>query len=79
MTRRRSNKGRSEDLLPEDRVTWAREVWADREMVAKLPGGAWMLREAARALGLPEEAVDELLGGKGVAKSLWQTRKDRRA
>lgn len=64
MTRRRSNKGRSEDLLPEDRVAWSREVWADREDVAKLPGGSWMLREAARVLGLPEEAVDELLGSK---------------
>jgi len=65
MTRRRSNKGRSENLLPKDRVTWAREVWADREDVAKLPSGAWILREAAQALGLPEEAVDELLGGRG--------------
>ena len=62
MTRRRSNKGRSEDLLPEDRVAWARDVWEDRQDVAKLPGGAWILREAARALDLPEEAVDELLG-----------------
>jgi hypothetical protein len=61
MTRHRSRKGRFEDLLPADRVAWAREVWADREMVAKLPGGSWMLREAARALDLPEEAVDELL------------------
>ncbi len=65
MTRRRGRKGRSEDLLPEDRVAWARELWADRQNVAKLPGGAWMLREAARALGLPDEAVDELLRGRG--------------
>ena len=68
MTRRRGRKGRkgrSEDLLPKDRVAWANEVWADREEVAKLPGGAWMLREAAQALDLPEEAVDELLRGRG--------------
>ena len=65
MTRRRGRKGHSEDLLPKERVAWAREVWAGREMVAKLPGGTWMLREAARALDLPEEAVDELLKGRG--------------
>ena len=65
MTRRRGRNGRSEDLLPDDRVLWARELWKDRKDVAKLPGGAWMLREAARALDLPEEAVDELLLGRG--------------
>ena len=65
MARRRSSKGRSEDLLPEDRVLWARELWKDRLEVAKLPGGAWMLREAARALDLPDEVVDELLRGSG--------------
>ena len=64
MTRRRGRNGRSEDLFPEDRVLWARELWKDRLEVAKLPGGAWMLREAAQALGLPEEAVDELLRGR---------------
>ena len=57
MTRRRGSEG----LLPKDRVAWGREVWNDRLEVAKLPGGAWMLREAARALDLPEEAADELL------------------
>ncbi len=35
----------------------------DREEVAMLPGGAWLLREAARELGLPEEAVDDVLKG----------------
>ena len=40
---------------------WARETWADRNEVARLPSGAWMLREAAKVPGLPEEAVDELL------------------
>jgi len=65
MADRRGRKGHSEDLLPEDRVSWAKQVWADREAVAKLPGGAWMLREAAGALGLPEEAVDKLLAGTG--------------
>ena len=63
MTRRRGRKGRSEDLLPDDRVAWAKDIWSDREEVAKLPGGAWMLREAARELGLPEEAVDDVLKG----------------
>src|SRR6056297_2559044 len=57
----RGRKGRTEDLLPDDRVTWAREIWRDRDGVAKLPSGAWMLREAAKVLGLTEEAVDEVL------------------
>jgi len=61
MPDRRGRKGSVEDLLPEDRVSWARETWRDREKVAKLPSGAWMLREAAKVLGLPEEVVDELL------------------
>ena len=55
--------GRSEDLLPDDRLAWARSIWAERDDVAKLPGGAWMLREAAAELGLSEETVDKLLGG----------------
>ena len=50
MTRRRP-KGSMEDLLPDDRLTWARETWRDRKEVAKLDGGAWMLREAAKVLG----------------------------
>jgi len=65
MTEKRGRKGRSEDLLPGDRTAWAREVWADREEVVKLPGGAWMLREAACAMGLPEETVDRLLSDRG--------------
>ena len=64
MPDRRGRKGSVEDLLPEDRVTWARETWAERDEVAKLPSGAWMLREAAKVLGLPEEAVDEVLRGR---------------
>ena len=63
MADKRGRKGRSEDLIPEERVSWTRETWGDREVVAKLPGGTWMLREAAAILGLPEEAVDNLLGG----------------
>ena len=50
-----------EDLLPEDRRAWARQIWADRCEVAKLPSGAWMLREAAKQLGLRFGAVDEVL------------------
>ncbi len=65
MTRRRGRNDRSEDLLPKDRVAWARELWADRLEVASLPGGAWLLREEAHVLNLPEEAVDELHLGRG--------------
>jgi len=61
MPDRRGRKGSVEDLLPKHRVAWAREIWRDREEVAKLPSGAWMLRETAKTLGLPEEVVDELL------------------
>ena len=50
-----------ESLIPEDRQAWAQETWADRDEVAKMPSGAWMLREAAKVLGLPEETVDEVL------------------
>lgn len=65
MADRRGRKGRSEDLLPEDRLSWARSIWAEREEIAKLPGGAWMLREAGKELGLSEEAVDVLLSEQG--------------
>lgn len=61
MPDRRGRKGSVEDLLPEDRVNWAREIRRDRAEVAALPSGPWMLREAAKTLGLPEEAVDEVL------------------
>ena len=61
MPDRRGRKGRSEDMLPQDRVRWAKEIWADREACAKTDAGVWMLREAAKALCLPEEAVDEVL------------------
>ena len=61
MPDRRGRKGRSEDMLPQDRVRWAKEIWAECDEVAKSEPGAWMLREAGKALGLPEEAVDEVL------------------
>jgi hypothetical protein len=61
MPLRGGRKGRSKDMLPKDRVNWAREIWAERDEVAKSGAGIWMLREAAKALGLPEEAVDEVL------------------
>jgi hypothetical protein len=61
MARRRGRKSHLEDLLPEDRRDWTREIWADREDVARLPYGAWMLREAARVLGLSEDVVDAVL------------------
>ncbi len=47
--------------MPANRIAWAREVWADRESVARIESGAWMLREAARVLGLPEETADEVI------------------
>ena len=50
MPDRRGRKGSVEDLLPEDRVTWARQIWAERGDVANSPSGAWMLREAASRL-----------------------------
>jgi hypothetical protein len=34
MPDRRGRKGRSEDLLPKDRMRWAREIWADRDEIA---------------------------------------------
>ena len=66
MPDRRGRKGSLEDLLPEDKTAWARDIWADRQEVSNLPSGAWMLREAAKELGLPEEAVDEVLRQYGV-------------
>ena len=65
MPDRRGRKASVGSLIPEDRETWAREIWADRAEVAKLPSGAWMLREAAKVLSLPEEAVDDLLRERG--------------
>ena len=61
MPDRRGRKGSADDLLPEDRVAWAKEAWRDREDLARLPSGSWILREAAKVLGLPEEEVDALL------------------
>lgn len=61
MPDRRGRKASIESLIPDDRRAWAEEIWADRDEVTKLPSGAWMLREAAKVLGLSEEAVDEML------------------
>ena len=61
MSDRRGRKARMKDMLPKDRVRWAREIWADREACTTTPSGTGMLRAAAKVLGLPEEAVDELL------------------
>jgi hypothetical protein len=69
MRNRRGRKGSVEDLLPKDLIPWAREIWADREEVAKWDNGPWMLREAAKALGLPEETVDEILRRQTSASS----------
>ena len=61
MPNRRGRKTSHEDLIPDDRLAWVREIWADREEVAKLSSGAWMLREAPKVIGLSEESVDEVL------------------
>ena len=61
MPDRRGRKTSVETFIPGDRQAWAQEIWSDRDEVAKLPAGAWMLREAAKVLGLAEEAVHEML------------------
>lgn len=61
MPDRRGPKGSVEDFLPEDRIAWAKEIWADRHEVAKLSSGPWMLREAAKVLGISQREVDKLL------------------
>jgi hypothetical protein len=61
MPERRGRKGRSDDMLPKDRVSWAREIWAEREACAKTDAGVWVLPEAAKALGRHGEVVDEVL------------------
>jgi hypothetical protein len=61
MPDRRGRKGSLEDFLPADRVSWAQETWRERDKIAELPSGAWMLRIAAETLGKPEEEVDQLL------------------
>ena len=65
MPDRRGPKASMEDLIPADRVSWAQEIWRDRHALASTHSGAWMLREAAKTLGLPEEAVDEILKSGG--------------
>jgi hypothetical protein len=57
MPDRRSRKGSTDDFFPADILPWARETWRDRDDVAKLPNGAWMLRRAAEALGIDQEEV----------------------
>ena len=65
MPDRRGRKGSTDDFFPEDILPWARETWRDRDEVAKLPGGAWMLRKAADALGIDQNEVDRLLAQAG--------------
>lgn len=48
------------ELLPEDRVVWARETWADRVQFAELSSGPWLLLEAAKALGIEDSEVDQV-------------------
>ncbi len=58
---RRRQRGSVDDLLPDDLVPWARDVWRDRLEIAKLASGPWMLRAAADALGIDQEEVHKLL------------------
>lgn len=44
MPDRRGRKASIEDLLPENRSAWARDIWADRHEVIGLPS----MLEAAR-------------------------------
>lgn len=62
---RRGRRGRSSALIPDDRTQWAKEIWADPAAALASTGGVWMFREAAQILGLPEEAVDEVMRGLG--------------
>jgi hypothetical protein len=61
MPDRRGRKGSSDDFLPEDIIPWARETWRERDEVARLPNGAWMLRCAADALGIDQGEIDKQL------------------
>ena len=60
MSDRRGRRGSISDLLPTD-IDWCRKTWADRAHVAKLDGGAWMLRHCADQLGIDQSVVDELI------------------
>ena len=64
MPDRRGRKGSTDDFFPADILPWARETWRDREEVATLPSGPWMLRRAAEVLGMDQEEVDRLLSAK---------------
>ncbi|RYH06121.1 hypothetical protein [Tropicimonas sp. IMCC6043] len=61
---RRRQRGSVDDLLPDDIVPSARDVWRDRLELSKLDGGPWMLRTAADGLGIDQEEVDKLLRAK---------------
>ncbi len=60
MSNRRGRRESISDLLPTD-IDWCRKTWADRVNVAKLDGGAWMLRHCADRLGIDQSVVDELI------------------
>ena len=60
MPDRRGKRGSCDVLLPNSRK-WAEEIWRDREDVAKINSGGWMIRHAADLLGLDRELVDDLL------------------
>ena len=58
---RRGRRASLEDLLPEDRLPWAKGIWLDREAIAKEHSGAWLLREAGKTLGISDEEIDRVL------------------
>ncbi len=60
MPDRRSRNDSSEELYP-NAPDWAQEIWRDRDVVKLWDGGAGLIREAAKRLGLSEEQADEAL------------------
>jgi len=62
MPDRRGRKGSKYDLIPkEGRRQWAEGIWRDQDELCTSFEGIGLLREAARILGLPEEAVDRII------------------
>ncbi|MGR3291157.1 MAG: hypothetical protein ACU0C9_08185 [Paracoccaceae bacterium] len=45
-------KGSVEDLLPDDRRELAEGIWKERDQIASPGNVAWIIREAAKPLGL---------------------------
>ncbi|AZQ66933.1 hypothetical protein EF888_07140 [Silicimonas algicola] len=62
MPDRRGRKGSKYDLIPkEGRRQWAEGIWRDQTELRLSYTGIGLLREAAKILGYPEEAVDRII------------------